>query len=150
MGVFGHGFTYSAHPVSAAAAMANLDIVEGEDLVGNARRTGGYFQRHMQETLADHPLVGDIRGEGLMMGVELVANKAKRTPFDLGHRIPPRIMKMTQAEGLICRGLPGGNTIAFSPPLVISRDEVDIIVERFGKTLDQAMDEFRRDGIWRG
>jgi L-2,4-diaminobutyrate transaminase len=150
MGVFGHGFTYSAHPVSAAAAMANLDIVEGEDLVGNAKRTGGYFQRRMREALGDHPLVGDIRGEGLMMGVELVADKAKRTPFDLGLRIPVRIMKMTQASGLICRGLPGGNTIAFSPPLVISREEVDIVVERFGGTLDQAMDEFRKDAIWRG
>jgi adenosylmethionine-8-amino-7-oxononanoate aminotransferase len=84
------------------------------------------------------------------MGVELVADKAKRTPFDLGLRIPVRIMKMTQASGLICRGLPGGNTIAFSPPLVISREEVDIVVERFGGTLDQAMDEFRKDAIWRG
>jgi L-2,4-diaminobutyrate transaminase len=150
MGVFGHGFTYSAHPIAAAAAMANLDIIEGEDLVGNAERTGGYFQRRMRETFADHPLVGDIRGEGLMMGVELVADKARKTPLAPAHRVPLRVMKAALAEGLILRGLPGGNTIAFSPPLVISEGEVEQVVERFAKVLNGIAEAFRSEGIWRG
>ncbi len=150
MGVFAHGFTYSAHPVSAAAAMANLDIVEGEDLVGNAKRTGAYLQSRMRDSLGGHALVGDIRGQGLMMGVELVADKPSKRGFDLAHKVPQRMMKLALAEGLICRGLPGGNTIAFSPPLVIEEDEVDVLVDRFGKTLDRAVDEFRKEGIWTG
>ena len=150
IGPFGHGFTYTGHPVCAAAAMANLDIIEGEDLVGNARRVGGYLQRRMRETLGDHPLVGDIRGEGLMMGVELVADKASKRPFDLAQRVGPRVMQLCLADGLITRGLPQGNTMAFSPPLVIKEDEVDVIVERFKRALDRAMDQFRAEGIWTG
>ncbi|MGH6912335.1 MAG: aminotransferase class III-fold pyridoxal phosphate-dependent enzyme, partial [Geminicoccales bacterium] len=150
MGVFGHGFTYSAHPLCAAAAMANLDIMEGEDLVGNAKRTGGTFQRRMREKLASHPLVGDIRGRGLMLGVELVAEKVGKEPFDLALKVPARVVKLALAEGLICRGLPGGNTVAFSPPLVITEDEVETVALRFGKALAKAMDELRAEGIWRG
>jgi L-2,4-diaminobutyrate transaminase len=150
IGPFGHGFTYTAHPVCAAAAMANLDIIEGEDLVGNARRVGGHLQGRMREALGNHPLVGDIRGEGLMMGVELVADKASKRPFDLAQRVPARVMQIGLADGLIIRGLPQGNTMALSPPLVIKEDEVDVIVERFKRALDQAMDQFRAEGIWSG
>jgi len=150
MGVFAHGFTYSAHPVCAAAAMANLDIIEQEDLIGHARRVGATFQRRMREAFADHPLVGDIRGEGLIMGVELVADKAQKTPFPLPQRVPVQVMRLAQGEGLITRGLPGGNTMAFSPPLVISEDEVEQIVSRFDATLAKAMDALRREGLWQG
>jgi L-2,4-diaminobutyrate transaminase len=150
MGVFGHGFTYSAHPVAAAAAMANLDIVEREDLVGRAGTVGAVFQRRMREAFGDHPLVGDIRGLGLIMGVELVADRARKTPFDLKHRVAARVMKLCLEEGLILRGLPGGNTMALSPPLVVSEDEIEQITQRFGRSLDKAGQAFKSDGIWRG
>jgi len=150
MGMFGHGFTYTAHPVSAAAAMANLDVMEGEDLIGNARRVGAYLQSRVREALAGHELVGDIRGVGLIMGVELVADKANRTPFGLEHKVPNRAMQHCLAEGLLCRALPGGNTLAFSPPLSITEDEVEQIVGRLGKALDNAAAEFRREGVFVG
>ena len=82
IGPFGHGYTYTAHPVAAAAAMANLDIIEGEGLVDNAREVGAHFQRRMRQAFADHPLVGHVRGEGLIMGIELVADKASKRAFD--------------------------------------------------------------------
>jgi len=148
MGVFGHGFTYSAHPVAAAAAMANLDIVEREDLVGRAKTVGAKFQARMRDAFAGHPLVGDIRGMGLIMGIELVADKAIKAGFELKHKVPARIARACLDEGLILRGLPGGNTMAFSPPLVISEDEVEEIVTRFTRALDKAGKSFKDDGIW--
>jgi L-2,4-diaminobutyrate transaminase len=150
MGVFGHGFTYSAHPVAAAAAMANLDIVEREDLVGRAKVVGAHFQARMRDAFADHPLVGDIRGLGLIMGIELVADKSTKAAFDLKHKVPARIAKGSLEEGLILRGLPGGNTMAFSPPLVISEDEVEQVVTRFTRALDKVGRTFKDDGIWQG
>ncbi|HEX6141295.1 MAG TPA: aminotransferase class III-fold pyridoxal phosphate-dependent enzyme, partial [Geminicoccaceae bacterium] len=148
MGVFGHGFTYSAHPVAAAAAMANLDIVEREDLVGRAKTVGAKFQARMRNAFSEHPLVGDIRGMGLIMGIELVADKATKTGFELKHKVPARIARACLDEGLILRGLPGGNTMAFSPPLVISEDEVEQIVTRFTRALDKAGKALKEDGIW--
>jgi L-2,4-diaminobutyrate transaminase len=148
MGVFGHGFTYSAHPVCAAAAMANLDIIEREGLVERAATIGALFQARMRDAFSEHPLVGDVRGEGLILGVELVADKADRMPFPLDRRVPARMMKLCLEEGLILRGLPGGNTLAFSPPLIIREAEVDQIVARFGRALAKAEAAFRADGTW--
>jgi L-2,4-diaminobutyrate transaminase len=139
IGPFAHGFTYSGHPVGAAAAMANLDIVLGEDLVGNAARVGPYLQERLRTTLAGHALVGDIRGVGLIAGVELVADKATRRRFDpaLGARVAQRCME----DGLIVRPLPGGHVIALSPPLCITRAQVDQVVDGLARGLDQVRDE---------
>ena len=89
IGPFGHGYTYTAHPVAAAAAMADLDIIEGEGLVDNAREVGAHFQRRMRQAFADHPLVGHVRGEGLIMGIELVADRASKRAFDPSTRLRP-------------------------------------------------------------
>jgi L-2,4-diaminobutyrate transaminase len=150
VGPFGHGYTYTAHPVAAAAAMANLDIIEGEGLVENARTVGAQFQRRMREAFAGHPLVGHVRGEGLIMGIELVADKASKQAFDPRHKVAARIAQCCLAEGLIARSLPGGDVVAFSPPLVITADDIELIASRFAKGLDQAAVSLRADGIWRG
>lgn len=150
VGPFGHGYTYSAHPLAAAAAMANLDIFEREDLVGHAHRVGAYFQRRMHESFGEHPLVGHVRGEGLMMGIELVADRATKQAFEPGHKVALKVMQLALGEGLVLRNLPNGTTVAFSPPLVIKEGEVDVIVERFEKTLAKAADLFRTEGIWAG
>jgi L-2,4-diaminobutyrate transaminase len=150
IGVFLHGFTYSAHPVAAAAAMANLDIMEGEGLVERARETGGYFQSRMREAFENHPLVGHVRGEGLVMGIELVADKATRQAFDPARKVAARLTKLCFSEGLITRSLPGGDITAFSPPLPISREEIDQIVERYDRGLAKLMDWLRVEGLWQG
>jgi L-2,4-diaminobutyrate transaminase len=86
VGAFAHGFTYSGHPVGAAAALANLDILIGEDLIGNAARTGAYMQAALRDRIAGLPLVGDVRGVGLMAGIQLMADRATRRPFEATQR----------------------------------------------------------------
>ena len=150
IGPFGHGYTYTAHPVGAAAAMANLDIIEGEGLVDNARTVGAQFQRRMRDAIEDHPLVGHVRGEGLIMGIELVADRASKQAFDPRHKVAARIVQCCLAEGLIVRSLPSGDVVALSPPLIVTADDVELIVGRFAKGLDKAAASLRADGIWRG
>jgi L-2,4-diaminobutyrate transaminase len=150
IGPFGHGYTYTAHPVGAAAAMANLDIIEGEGLVDNARTVGAEFQRRLREAFGDHPLIGHVRGEGLIMGIEVVADRASKQAFDPRHKVAARVVQCCLAEGLIVRSLPGGDVIALSPPLIVTADDVELIVGRFAKGLDKAAASLRAEGIWRG
>ena len=149
VGAFAHGFTYSGHPVGAAAAMANLDILVGEDLVGNSARTGAYMQAGLRERLGDHPIVGEIRGLGMIAGVELVADRGNRRPFDaalkVGHQVAARCLE----DGLIVRALPVGHVIALSPPLCITRDEIDRVVTGLERGIRAVADELVRQGTWR-
>src|SRR6185295_9667749 len=117
VGAFAHGYTYSAHPIAAAAGMANLDIFERENLVGKSAKTGAYFQKIMKDRIGTHPLVGEVRGVALACGVELVANKAKKAPLPLSLKVAPRLANLCIEEGLISRALMGCNAMAFSPPL---------------------------------
>jgi L-2,4-diaminobutyrate transaminase len=149
IGPFAHGFTYSGHPVGAAAAMANLDILVGEDLVGNSARVGAYLQARLRDAFGKHPLVGEVRGVGLMAGVELMADPAGRRPFDSALKVAYRVAQRCLEEGLIVRALPAGDVLAFSPPLCITRDEVDQVVERFGRGLEAVTDELTREGTWK-
>jgi L-2,4-diaminobutyrate transaminase len=146
MGAFAHGFTYSGHPVGAAAAMANLDILLGEDLVGNAARVGAHFQRRLRETLASHPLVGEVRGLGLIAGVELVEDRATKQAFDPARKVAARVAQRCLEHGLIVRSLPAGDVLAFSPPLCLTPAEAEEIVARFGRGLDAVTDELARPG----
>ncbi|MGI9452246.1 MAG: aminotransferase [Geminicoccaceae bacterium] len=137
VGPFGHGYTYGGHPIAAAAAMANIDIFERDGLVENADKVGAYMQQRMREALADHPLVGHVRGVGLILGIEFVADKASKRPFEGADKIAPKVSQAAHADGLIARPLPGGDIIAISPPLSITKEEVDMIVTGLEKALDQ-------------
>lgn len=132
--VFGHGFTYSAHPVGAAAALANLDIVEREGLVGNAAKMGAYLHGSLREAIGDHPLVGDVRGFGLIAGIELVKDKVTREPFPMEQRVGRQLYKILFEQGLVSRALL--DTLVFAPALVINKEQVDTIVNTFAKGLD--------------
>ena len=112
-GPFSHGWTYSAHPLGAAAAMANLDIVEREDLTGNARDVGAYMLQRLQEAVADHPLVCEVRGIGLLAAVEFAADKVKRVPLDPGLKVGPRVSAACLEQGVIARGMPNGDILGF-------------------------------------
>jgi L-2,4-diaminobutyrate transaminase len=149
VGAFAHGFTYSGHPVGAAAAMANLDILLGEDLVGNAERTGAYMQAVLRERIADHPLVGEIRGLGLIAGIQLIADRGGRRPFDAAVKVSQQIAARCLEDGLIVRALPVGHVIALAPPLCITRGEVDRVVDGLDRAIRAVGDELSRQGVWR-
>lgn len=142
MGPIGHGWTYSAHPIGAAAGVANLKLIDDLGLVANARETGGYFVRRMREALADHRIVGEVRGEGMLCAVELVADKAARRHFDPAQKVGPQAAAALLKRGVIGRAMPQGDIIGFAPPLCLSKAEADIIVaatreavEEIGKAL---------------
>ena len=149
-GVFAHGFTYTGHPVAAAAAMANLDILDGEGLVAGAPEIGGYLQERLRAKFTDHPLVGQVRGIGMIAAVELKADKKSKTSFDASLLVGRRVTMKAHDLGLISRALPGGDHISFAPPLCITRSEVDEITDLFEKALNSVMDELVSEGAWKG
>lgn len=146
-GVFGHGYTYSAHPVSCAAAMVNLDILENENLVGNSAAVGAYMQERLHAAFGDHAQVGEVRGVGLIAAVEFVQDKAKKTAFDPGNKVAVRIANKCLDHGLITRALPNSDALAFSPPLIITRDQVDACIERLDAAVREVQDELVREGV---
>lgn len=137
LGAIGHGWTYSAHPLCAAAANANLDIVDGEDLTRNARETGAYFLRRLHETFDDHPMVGEVRGVGLLAALEFVSDKASKAPLDTALKVGMRVANAALDEGLIARAMPHGDILGFAPPLVLNRDEADQIVAMTKRAVDR-------------
>lgn len=136
VGVFGHGYTYGGHPVCAAAALASLNRYEELDTTRNARETGAYFQKRLAE-LKDHPIVGEVRGIGLMAGVELVSDKKAKAPFDASIGAAAACSRFALERGLVTRNL--GETMSFSPPLIVTPKEIDIIVDTFREALDQTL-----------
>ncbi|MFD2250159.1 L-2,4-diaminobutyrate transaminase [Pseudochelatococcus lubricantis] len=146
VGAFSHGYTYSGHPIGAAAANAVLDIVEKENLPGNARAVGAYFQAQLKETFAQLPIVGEVRGVGLMAAIEFVADRESRTLFDPALKIGARVSKAARDRGLIARAMPHGDILGFAPPLVVTREEIDEIVEIAGASVREVMDELVREG----
>lgn len=129
VGAFSHGYTYSGHPIGVAAANAVLDIVEQEDIPGNAARVGEYFQKSMQETFGALPIVGEVRGVGLMAAIEFVADPLTKTRLDPSLKVGARISKAARDRGLIARAMPHGEILGFAPPLVTTREEVDRIID---------------------
>jgi L-2,4-diaminobutyrate transaminase len=138
-----HGFTYSGHPVGGAVAMANLDIMERENLIENSAAMGVYFRQQLRERFGDHPYVGDIRGEGLMMALELVADRKVKRFFDRGKGVHRIIQKKALEAGVMVRALPFVEAISFSPPLCITRAEIDEALGRFERGFEAAMPELR-------
>ena len=149
LGPFGHGFTYTAHPIAAAAALANLEIVENEKLVEAAGRGGEIMHTALGEAFADHPMVGEIRGLGLIGAVEFVAGREPARAFDPALKVGARVAKAAMAHGLITRALPSSDTIAFSPPLTISDEEIATMVQRAREAVDTVMADLVREGAWR-
>lgn len=139
-----HGFTYSGHPVGAAIGLANLKIMEEEKLPENSASVGAYLLQSLKERFGDHPFIGEIRGQGLMAGMEFVADKATKRFFKPGSN-PHRLVGGMGAEfGIMIRGLPFTDTLAFSPPLCITAGELDEAMDGLAKALDKAMPELTR------
>ena len=145
IGTFGHGFTYSGHPVAAAVALKTLEIYERERLVEKAAKLSPQFQARLA-ALAAHPLVGEARGYGLVGAVELVADKASKRAFDPKAGVGPRAVSFAEAEGLLLRFLPG-DVMSVCPPLVITPQEIDELFDRLARALDRTLDWARREGL---
>jgi 4-aminobutyrate--pyruvate transaminase len=140
LGNFAHGFTYAGHPVTTAVALETLRIYEEMDMVAHVQQVGAHMQ-HVLGRFASHPIVGDVRGVGLLTGIEMMADKATRTPFDPARKVGVVADKHARAHGLIARFV--GDRIAFSPPLIITEAEVDELAARLQKTLDATWAEVR-------
>lgn len=147
VGAFSHGYTYSGHPIGAAAANAVLDIVAKDDLAGNARDVGGYFQDRMKATFAQLPIVGEVRGVGMLGALEFVADRERKARLDPALKVGARISKAARDRGLIARAMPHGEILGFAPPLVTTREEIDEIVTIAEKAVRQVMDELARDKV---
>jgi adenosylmethionine-8-amino-7-oxononanoate aminotransferase len=143
---FSHGLTYSSHPVGCAVALANLDLLEG-GVLAHARAIAPYFQARLK-TLEDLPLVGEVRGAGLMACVECVADRESRNPLALDKSVGTRIDAHCHELGLLVRPLI--NMCVMSPPLIITRDQIDDMVAILREGISRTMDDLRREGVWRG
>ena len=129
-GPIGHGWTYSAHPIGAAAGVANLKLIDELNLIENAASVGAYLRQSMQEALGDHAHVGDIRGEGMLCAVEFVKDRDNRVFFDPADKIGPKVSAALLSESrVIARAMPQGDILGFAPPFCLSRAEVDTVVE---------------------
>ncbi len=146
IGTFGHGFTYSGHPVPAAVAIETLKIYDETDMGGHIASVGPHLQSELRRLFADHPLVGEVRGVGLIAAMELVADKATRTNFDPKAKVGPRLTKILEENGVIGRASVN-DTLCFSPPLIITREEIDELLVRVGKSLDELTVQLRREQI---
>ncbi|MDA0144226.1 aspartate aminotransferase family protein [Vibrio sp. RW] len=147
-GAIGHGYTYSGHPMGAAAANCNLDIIEREGLVQNAADVGAYLQQRMAETFNDHPLVGDTRGIGLLHALEFSSDKLRRAHFDPNLKVGPQIAAACLEQGLIARAMPHGDILGFAPPLIANRNDIDTIVDKAHQAVNKVMDNLVTSKQW--
>jgi 4-aminobutyrate--pyruvate transaminase len=146
IGTFGHGFTYSGHPVPAAVAIETLKIYDEMNIGAHVGQVGPYLQSELRRRFGDHPLVGEIRGIGLIAAVELVADKSGHTNFDPRERVGIRLMKLCEENGVILRSV-ANDSLCFSPPLVISTVEIDEMLDRVSESLDELTVQLRREQI---
>lgn len=145
IGTFGHGFTYGGHPVAAAVAVRALELYEERDILGHVNRVAPRFQARLQR-LADHPLVGEVRGIGLIGAVELVADKATKRAFAPAAGVGAACMGFAQEEGLIQRAI-AGDSLAFCPPMIIAEAEIDEMFDRFERALERTHALVEREGL---
>ena len=138
-GSFGHGYTYSAHPLAAAAAMTNLDIIENEGLIGEVARKGELLNRLLHEAFAEHPNVAEIRGRGLMAAVEFVESREPLRGFTPQGSFAAAVTRASLAHGVITRALPDADTCSFSPPFTTTDEELVRMVAGVRAGLDDAV-----------
>lgn len=137
-GLFAHGYTYSAHPLGAAAALANIRIIEEEGLCANAAEVGAYLQQQLRQRLAGHPLVGDVRGAGLLQAVEFVAEGPPKRRLEPSLKFSTQVASLAMEEGLLARPLPVNDIVGISPPLMLTRSDADQIAEMLHRAISRA------------
>ena len=144
-GSFQHGHTYMAHILAAAAANAVLDEIEDRDLLQRVRRAGLRLDSALRDAFAGHPNVGDIRGRGLFLGLEFVADRDSMAPFDPALKLHARLKANAMAEGLMCYPMGGtldgrrGDHVLLAPPFIIEDDQIEDLVEKLARALDRTL-----------
>jgi len=141
-GSFAHGYTYAGHPIGAAVAMANLDIIENENLVESSANVGAYFHQELNARFANDGFVGQVRGQGLIAAVQLMKDANSKTFFDPSIKIAPKVTAECYKNGLIARPLPSVDSVAFSPPLIINTQEIDDVIDRFETSLRSVIQQW--------
>ena len=146
-GFFQHGHTYMAHPTACAAALAVQTVIDEDNLLERVRYLGDKVDEALHDRFGNHPFVGDIRGRGLFRGVEIVADRSTKAPFDPSHSIHARIKKAAMGEGLICYPMGGtidgrrGDHILLAPPFILTEPQIDELVEKLGRAVDSVLDK---------
>ncbi len=140
LGAIGHGWTYSAHPICAAAGVANLELIDKLDLVTNAGETGAYFRKALADAVASHRHVGEVRGDGMMAAVEFVEDRDDRRFFDPTRKVGPQVAAALLERGVIGRAMPQGDILGFAPPLCLTKEEADIVVEKAADAIASVLD----------
>jgi len=136
-----HGFTYSGHPVASAVALKNLEVMERDDVIGRVRREiGPYFQSRLRASFENHPIVGEVRGEGLLAAIELVADRNERRFFDDIGKVGAHCRNYCFNDDLICRAI--RDTMVLAPPLIIREAEVEEIIEKLARAIDRTARDF--------
>lgn len=141
LGGFSHGYTYSGHPLGAAVANQVLDIMERENIVKNSARVGDYLHHCLKQALSDNSHIGEIRGEGLLVGIQLMADADSKQFLNPKDKIAAKVSQVCYQQGLIIRPLPSVNSLALSPPLVLTRPQVDKIVDRVVIGINQVFNQ---------
>ena len=143
-GAFGHGYTYSGHPVACAVALKTLEIYQRDQIFASAAVTGEYLQQRLAE-FSDHPLVGEVRGSGLIGALELVANKETAEPF-VGGVVGGYAQKMAQDQGLLIRAV-AGSSLGFCPPLIITNEQIDEMMDKVALALQATLDYCHKEKL---
>lgn len=138
-GPIGHGWTYSAHPVCAAAGVANLRLIDDLNLMQNAIDVGDYLNKVMRDAVADHPNVGDIRGEGMLCAVEFVKDRDNRVFFDASEGIGPQLTAALMGQGVIGRAMPQSDILGFAPPFCLTRQDADEIADKTRQAIKRVL-----------
>ena len=134
-GPIGHGWTYSAHPIGAAAGVANMRLIDELNLVANADETGTYLTAALTDAVGTHPHVGDVRGEGMLAAVEFVADRDTHRFFDASEKVGPRIAAALLEEGVIARAMPQGDILGFAPPFCLTKPQADEIADKTARAV---------------
>ncbi len=143
-GAFQHGHTYMGHPLACATALAVQGVIRRDKLLANVRTQGAYLSRRLNERFGNHPYVGDVRGRGLFQGLELVADRGTKAPFDPGLKLHARVKSEAMARGLMVYPMGGtvdgvrGDHVLLAPPFIVEAPLLDTVVERLGEAIDAA------------
>jgi L-2,4-diaminobutyrate transaminase len=136
-GPIGHGWTYSAHPIGAAAGVANLALIDKLGLVDNARHMGAYLVEQLRERFAGHPHVAEVRGEGLLAAIEFAETRTPLVLYEPTRKIGPAVATALARHDIIARAMPQGDILGFAPPLCITQEEIDCVLDGVGKAMDE-------------
>jgi L-2,4-diaminobutyrate transaminase len=136
-GPFAHGYTYSAHPLCAAAGVANLDIIRRERIVEHVAEIAPYFLRRLKDTFDGRPFVAEVRGAGLLAAIEFAANPSKRERFDPARKVGAQLAAACIEEGVVARAMPQGDMLGLAPPLIITREEIDDVIARIARAVER-------------